>query len=366
MGKKLGTVWELDPHTRQKHAILLRYLSAWLPIITRWNGRVLYIDGFAGPGRYKGGEDGSPLIALKAARDHRVKMTAEIVFSFVEKNKQRHEHLRRVVKEIVPTLPENFKLDCIHGSFSEEMTILMNQLEEQKARLAPSLVFVDPFGFAQTPFRTIKRIMQNPSCDVLINFMYEEINRFLAHPDHEANYDALFGTRLWREVLPITDPNQRRRTIHDIYRDQLIQSAGIRYVRSFEMLNMRNRTDYFLFFGSNKLIGLEKMKEAMWKIDPNGTYQFSDYTDAKRMSNLFPDEPDYDLLKVMILDEFRGKEISMKELGDFVLVHTPFLRTHFKTSILKPMEKSGELKVTRAKSKRRKGTFPDETKVRFL
>jgi hypothetical protein len=34
--------------------------------------------------------------------------------------------------------------------------------------------------------------------------------------------------------------------IHDIYRDQLL-GAGVEYVRSFEMLNQGNRTDYFLF-----------------------------------------------------------------------------------------------------------------------
>ncbi len=366
MAKKLGTVWELDPHTRQKHAILHRYLSAWLPIMTSWNGRVVYIDGFAGPGKYKGGEDGSPLIALMAARDHRVKMKAEIVFTFVEKDKKRYEHLRNVVKKIAHTLPKNFKWECIHGSFSGEMAILMNRLEEQKNRLAPSLVFIDPFGFAHTPFSTIERVMQNQRCEVLITFMYEEINRFLGHRDHEATYDALFGTEKWRDVLPIADPNERRRMIHDIYRDRLTQSAGIQYVRSFEMLNMRNRTDYFLFFGSNQLTGLEKMKQAMWRIDPAGTYQFSDYTDAKRTSNLFPDEPDYELLKTMILDEFRTQEVSVTELGNFVVVHTPFLRSHFKRSILTPMETSKELEVTWAKPARKKGTFPDGTKVRFV
>ena len=209
MARKLGVTWKLDSHTAQKHAILRRYLAAWLPIMTGWSGRVIYIDGFAGPGKYKGGEDGSPLIALQAARDHRVKMKAEIVFAFVEKDKRRYEHLRKVVKTIAPTLPRNFRVSCIHGSFSEEISSLMNQLDEQEARLAPSLVFIDPFGFAHTPFSTVSRIMQNPRCEVLITFMYEEINRFLGHPGHEATYDALFGTARWRDVIPVTSADQR-------------------------------------------------------------------------------------------------------------------------------------------------------------
>lgn len=365
MGKKLETVWEIDPHTLAKHAILRRYLEAWLPIMTSWSGRVLYIDGFAGPGKYKGGEDGSPTIALKAARDHRVKIKAEVVFIFVEIKKDRFDHLVQTVGEIAPTLTENFRLHCECGSFNEEMTKIFDQLEEQKKRMAPALVFIDPFGFRHTPFQTVRRIMENPRCEVLITFMYEEINRFLSHPDHPETYDSLFGTDKWREVLPIEDPDLRRRMIDDIYRDQLEQSARIQYVRSFEMLNRRNRTDYFLFFGTKKLLGLEKIKEAMWKVDPTGTYQFSDYTEADRTIGLFADQPDYDSLKTMLLGEFKGKEASIEEIGDFVVARTPFLRTHIKREVLAPMEEAKELSIVRSKLLRRKGTFPDGTVVRL-
>lgn len=55
MAKHLGTIWPLDPHSPAKHAILRRYLQACVPILGRTHGRVVYIDGFAGPGVYTGG-----------------------------------------------------------------------------------------------------------------------------------------------------------------------------------------------------------------------------------------------------------------------------------------------------------------------
>src|SRR5262245_51017356 len=64
------TLWPLDPHTRCKHLVLKSYLDAWLPILGTWNGRILFIDGFAGPGEYEGGEPGSPMIALNALKNH--------------------------------------------------------------------------------------------------------------------------------------------------------------------------------------------------------------------------------------------------------------------------------------------------------
>ena len=74
MSKIVETVWDIEPHTAKKHEILRRYFQAWLPILGRYNSRLLYVDAFAGPGEYSKGEDGSPLVILKAARDHVLKL----------------------------------------------------------------------------------------------------------------------------------------------------------------------------------------------------------------------------------------------------------------------------------------------------
>ncbi len=93
----MSTLWPLEPHTLGKHLVLRGYLNAWLPIMSRWNGRILFIDGFAGPGEYVGGEEGSPLIAMRAFDEHIAKSrmaASEIRFSFIEKDVKRAAHLR--------------------------------------------------------------------------------------------------------------------------------------------------------------------------------------------------------------------------------------------------------------------------------
>ena len=366
MADRLTSIWKIDPHTQAKHVILKKYLDAWLPIMTSWNGRVLYIDGFAGPGKYTGGEEGSPIIALKSAIHHRAQLKAEVVFLFVEADKARYQHLDMIIAR--ETLPQNFKTQTIHGKFDDTVTGLLNYLEEQQKRIAPAFVFVDPFGFSHTPFRLIQRIMSNPRCEVLITFMYEAINRFLDHLDLPERYDELFGTNQWRSVIPEKNPEIRRQRIHDIYKGQLEGPANITYVRSFQMLDSGNRTEYFLFFGTNNLTGLKKMKEAMWKVDKAGRFQFSDATANPNQGLLFEAEPNYRLLKNNIVQEFRGKEVTVEEIERFVLTSTPFRETHFKRQILKPMEetKPPQLKVISAKLSRKKGNFPENTRIKFL
>ncbi len=92
------TVWALEPHTRAKHEILKRYLQAWMPILSRGNfPEIMYIDGFAGPGKYTGGEDGSPIIALDAAQGFSPPLSAKIRFLFIEKDPERAEYLKNLI-----------------------------------------------------------------------------------------------------------------------------------------------------------------------------------------------------------------------------------------------------------------------------
>lgn len=187
------TVWDLEPHTRAKHEILKRYLQAWTPILTQ--GRfpeIMYIDGFAGPGRYSQGEDGSPVIALKAALPWAKRTGAIIRFLFIERDRDRAQVLRECVGEINP--PSNLQVEIAGGvTFEKAFGDTLNSYKARGASLPPTFAFIDPFGWTGVPFSAVKTIMKHRSCEVLITFMYEEINRFISNPDQEENFDALFG-----------------------------------------------------------------------------------------------------------------------------------------------------------------------------
>jgi three-Cys-motif partner protein len=363
MAMKIENNSNRENYNLAKHEILKLYWQAWLPIMGRWHGRILYIDGFAGPGKYKGGEDGSPIIVLKSAINHTATITAEVIFLFIEKDLERFQHLQQVLLELKPTVPNNFKYEAVNGTFNEEIRNRLTAVKEQQKHLTPSLFFIDPFGLSNTPYETIAKLLENPRSEVLITFMYEEINRFLSLPQLQQTCDSLFGTSEWRSAEDETSPKERRRLIHDIYRDQLKKAA--RYVRSFEMVNSANSTDYFLFFASNNLLGLQKIKEAMWRVDKSRGLSFSDFTESMGTLQLFAEEPDYELLKKMIRSRFAGTNGSVEDVEIFVTAETPFLPSHYKTHVLRPMELAGELDVVFAKERRRKGTFPEGTIIGF-
>ena len=360
------TVWDLDPHTRAKHEILKRYLQAWTPILTQGGfPEIMYIDGFAGPGRYSQGEDGSPAIALRAALEHHDRIGARIRFEFIEKHEDRANVLREVVDEL--DTPGQFKIEVRGGeTFETAFEQILGSFQDR--RLPPTFAFIDPFGWSGVPFSIIQEILSNRSCEVLVNFMYEEINRFLGHPDQERNFDLFFGTDQWREGVEHDDPRLRNRFLHDLYHQQLRDIAGAKYVRSFEMRNERDVVDYYLFYATNNMLGLKKMKEAMWKVDESGEFGFSDATDPNQ-AVLFVNEPRFDLLQRQLLTRFGGCDASIGEIEEFVLAETAFRETHYKRQILRPLELAEPpmIEVIDAPPRRRRGTYPDKSLIlRFL
>ena len=179
-----------------------------------------------------------------------------------------------------------------------------------------------------------------------------------------AQYDTLFGTTEWRTITQTAATSQERRNkLHNLYQDRLKQAADVRYVRSFCMRNQHNATDYFLFFGTNNLRGMEKMKQAMWKVDSSGTYEFSDFSNPYQpwlLSHL-----DDSVLQHTLSGYFKGQTVSVEEIEEYVIAETPFYK--FKTEALKSMEATGQITVTSTDPKRRKGTFAEgKTRIRFF
>ncbi|TAJ10651.1 MAG: three-Cys-motif partner protein TcmP [Nitrospirae bacterium] len=371
------TRWPIEPHTQAKHLILERYLKAWLPIMASFNGRIVYIDAFAGPGRYSKGEEGSPIIALKTLLGNPLfqspKRRCDVGFFFIEEDQERAAALTEELNQLEAQfpIPKWVSYEVINGEFASEMTKLLDAIERRGKLLAPTFAFIDPFGYSGVPLDVIARMARNPSCECLITFVYESIVRHGGKPEDwiQAHIDKLFDTNEWKSLLAGPDPKERMVKMIELYRKQLTDKAKFRFVRTFSMFDRSNQAEYVLFFGTNNRKGLSVMKQAMWKADPLSGQIFSDKTDAGQMVLLQSGE---DLgLRYQLQEKFRGQGfVAIGEIERFVLEETAYSEAmHLKQKTLAPMERESIplIKVQRPLGKQnRKGTYPEGTTVMFL
>lgn len=356
--------WKVEPHTIVKHEILKRYLQAWMPILARSNGRIIYFDGFAGPGEYLDGKgnkiEGSPIIAIRCFLEHSLKNNLkEVRFIFIEKSLQVFEHLTNLLKPYEPQV----KLEIYNDEFNKVIIEGLDKLKKEGTTLAPTFCFIDPFGFKGLPLSTVSRIMSNKRCEVLINFMYEDIIRFMGLQQNGSNINLLFGeTEQWQRISKLKDSKEKYFALTSLYESQLRNICKIKYIRTFMMKNQFNKEDYVLFFCTNNPLGLIKMKESMWRIDETGNFTFSDATYNPHQTLLFEKKPNYAILKKLIVERYKNRTISMEELIEFVNLETAFLEVHLRKPILAPMESNQEIEV---KNRTRLGSYPPKSLITF-
>jgi three-Cys-motif partner protein len=370
----MAAVWDLEAHTKAKHELLRRYLQAWFPILTNSGRtrRVLFLDGFAGPGRYVGGERGSPIIALSTLVDHasfsRLNRT-QFVFLFVEPDEERFASLEAELESFWASRPQgrpaNVVVHAYNSTFADTAESLLRYLQDQKTSLAPTFAFIDPFGWKGVSLRLISDLLAFDKCEVLFNFMYDSVNRWVASEQQGVarHFDELFGTSEGEHrSAGQMSGDQRKVFLRDLYVRQLSSVGRFKFVRPFELIDVdRGRTAYYLVFGTRHHVGLKVMKEAMWALDPMTGARFSGFADQNQM--LFQPEPDLGPLSAAIREHFAGKRTTVDEIERFVIEDTDYKTTHYKR-VLKDLE-AGKGIVADEVSRRKKNTYPPGTVLHF-
>jgi len=288
-----------------KHALIREYLKGWFPILMSWAGRVLYIDTHAGRGRHAQGSFGSPLVALKALLDHaslrQLLAASEIRFVFME---QDPENLAALERELAGfgELPRGIVIDRYCADFEEVMRAALVSLRAAGKQMAPSFIFVDPYGF-RLPYPLLREFMAFPRVELFINVMWRTLDMALiqARQHHGAGerFDVSFAGYAWRDEIVSSDSEERCDQTVSLVR----RIIGSRWATSVRMLGENRATKYVLVHLTNHQRGRDLMKDVMWKVCPGATGDFvARQADNPKQGVLLIAKPDLTPVRQLVLD----------------------------------------------------------------
>ena len=334
--------------------------------MAKYNQRVMFYDAFAGPGEYTGGELGSPMIALQTLLDHDHFATTmrqtEFFLLFNEQNTACADHLDGLVtefREARKPWPPNVMTGITNATFIELTTEMTDHVDSSNGSLVPTFAFVDPVGVKATPMSVLQRLTGYPKGELLVYFAHEAVTRFCGAGNIDQALTDLFDTEEYKDASLLSGP-QRSQFLHDLYKRQLHDVCLFPYIQSFAMYDDRGKRVYDLFYCTREPIGLDRMKQAMWKIAPSGDFSFRDrYAD---MDVIFGDKVDTEPLQRGLLSQFAGQAVTIEAVTDYVIVSTPFASNHVRRSTLAEMQKQG---LISSPNQARKNTYPDGTIVVF-
>lgn len=190
-----------------KHGILRRYAPVFASKAgLTTNGRVVFLDGYAGPGRYDDEfkSPGSPLLFAESAEF--VSEFRDVTCFFVEKDDAHYANLEQVM-----AARGDPRLRPLHGTLEQHLHTILRLADG-----ASLLAFLDPFGTALERARLVNDLLRRRSwpTEVLLHFslitvartggIVRKIRREGREPGPAeeatlANLDRFLGGDWWRE-----------------------------------------------------------------------------------------------------------------------------------------------------------------------
>lgn len=285
--------------TVSKHNIFENYLEPWAKIISNqaWVKNAYYVDAFAGAGKYQTGEEGSPVIAARILKKYQ-KSTCKLHCICIERDAKRYRDLQDSVKEFEPELNVE--------KYNKEFLNCIDKILTRIGR-SPAFFFIDPEGFSGMDFHKIEAILSLPHREVLINFQYNAIQRWLEAPKVEGTIAKLFGTPDYKKARKESD-------LIKLYKAQVRKTgAFVWYFRN--RFPRKNRTFYYLVYATKNLTGFKIMKDVM----------FSEQSKRFFEPDLFEDVAFQDF-QSDLLKRYEGKKgIEYNEVLGFVLQESNYL-----------------------------------------
>jgi three-Cys-motif partner protein len=321
--------WARDPHTAAKHELYRGYLRKWFPIMLRgWSGDITYAEGFAGPGVYKGGEPGSPVVAIRALLDEQSlrPLVKRVRFLFVDAEPRCTNLLEQQLHHATnqcsfEEMRDQHNIDVAVATERCEPH-LRTMLTEHGAWGHPVLAVLDTFG-GSVSVDLLRTIAANPGSEVIITVQPQYFTRFATDLER-AHGDRVFGGTDWREVINLPS-EQKARWLLERYRNT-VRAAGFPFVLDFELVDARGQS-LFLVFGTTHRRGLEKMKEAMWEVDETFGLGYRDPRDPQQQTLEVEIEPQTAPLRRLLVQHLSrrpSRTATLQELRDFALFETVY------------------------------------------
>jgi three-Cys-motif partner protein len=314
--------WNQEPHAAVRNLLLQRYLPFWLA--RQFGGTatsVIYADGFAGPGRYSGGEPGAPVIAYREARRAAGAWPGrQVDVILVEERSDRLEILRSELGESGdpdPAVTTTYR----QGGGTQA---LAQALDAAAKPTSPVFALLDSPDGRMVPFEILQRIAENKASEVMLTFTPGNLSRVGTGELQPQAVAGIFGGVHWDGVFRQLGSAKYTYLVTQ-YRASL-SLAGFEHVLSIEMVDGRGGEVVHMVFATNTSAGLKTMKDALWTLEGVPDVHYRDPRDPIQELLEIRGDPAEEPLRRQLLMVLRDHPdgMSVKQLREFTLARTVY------------------------------------------
>jgi three-Cys-motif partner protein len=304
------TLWDSEPRTLIKHQIYRHYLQCWMGKICRTFESASIVDAFAGPGQYRDGPDGSPVVIAKAFLEHSARADFNHLHLICrEKRADRRNHLQELVNQL-PATPK-LRVTVLPSGQGDSFEELAAVARPAKPAL-PVLWIIDPFNPSGAPFELVRASLNRPRDEVLVTWFADEIYRFCEDSTKINSMDRHFGGSQWTKALESRGESARKLALLDAYQQRLRDLPNV-FTNTFSISGKNETARYSIVYATHSEAGLQCFNPVRWKLDP---VQGAAANERRGMhqGDLFAEAPVITKLRVH-LNSLAGQAVSFTDLS---------------------------------------------------
>jgi three-Cys-motif partner protein len=332
-------------HTEFKLKILEKYLPAWFSHLQWGHDTLVYIDCYAGMGIYPDGTEGSPIRALRIAKDCASRWNFKVWCIFNDSNPDAMRKLEAGIKTC--GLSDHVRTFSVSGDAEDLVRIIHedNVLRNLLGEDTPTFYFLDPFGLS-IPMSMIKRIMSQDKTEILLTFMIKDIVRWGGTDAYARIMGRLFDYPNPRELIEAAPGRNHEEKALNAFLARLKDRAGIEYVLKYRVSHEdENRTLFYVVHGTNHFRGFRVMKDCMFNLGVPGAFEYlgpKHPSENQCLFNTFDSEVSH--LKAYLMERYSGRTPLKSAMIQETYDKVPWIGKHY-TKALKELEKDGLIEI---------------------
>lgn len=347
--------WEYEEQTKVKHKVLGSYAKIWISKLG-YKSNTLFFDCHGGCGAYIDDKSdisyGSSILVKQIADDLSKKRSTKTGVYYCEKDKNTYDNFIKIKNDL-----GNIKINTYNDSF--ENVISKSDVSKYYNNY-PTLFLADPFGY-NFDINELSVMMKGFGNEVIVNFMFDFITRFISKSELKDSFNRFFGTNEWEKAIDLTG-RERETFLVNIFKNKLKEVTGAKFVFSYRLCYPdKDQTYYYLIHATNHIDGITLMKEAFASVN-NGRVQYL----GKHNNDISLLDLDCFKADEIYNSYFKnqpGKRLTVDEFWISIVEETAYTRKDL-NGVLNELVDNKKIKIDRVSSKR--GSYKEKDVITVL
>lgn len=326
-------------HTKYKIQYVSEYAKNWAYVSSNnMSTNINFIDCMCNAGIYKDGDFCSAIEVLKIFRECAYKYPEKRYNLFLndyDDNKIRI--IKNVCSNLYASYPSNLHIYYDTKDVNDYLYDVKKVNKELFTFPSMTLLYVDPYNFHAVKIQSVVDFIKNTYCELLFNLFTSDFNR----------------NKLDAGIIEVLGGNYDIKNIEGLV-EHIIQRFSVgkmKFFLSYPFRQQKNVELYQIFFASPNEKGLDKLKEALWKVFQGTDYYKTDLTRESGQLSLFSNEDTQDMAAKghsqeiidKLIQTYSKQEVGYEAISNFVTMRSLLKSTQIINYIIKPLLKNNIL-----------------------